>query len=54
MYKKTNLSGPITLHVEYDVFEESDSVAVKQKNTIKALKQDLDTLQKMLNKYKID
>ena len=54
LYKKTKLSGPITLHVEYEVFKESDSMEVKRKNTTKALKQDLDTLQKMLNKYKID
>jgi L-ribulose-5-phosphate 3-epimerase len=54
--KELNISGPITLHVEYPLFEkseESNSLARKQEIIVSKLKKDMDFLNSSLAKYEL-
>jgi len=54
--KELNISGPITLHVEYPLFEkseESNSLARKQEIIVSKLKKDMDFLNNSLAKYEL-
>jgi sugar phosphate isomerase/epimerase len=49
LYKRLNLSGPISMHFEYKHYDKDDPFEGKQKNTIKIMQKDLNTLKKMHN-----
>jgi len=54
--RELNISGPITLHVEYPLFdksEESHSLARKQEIIVSKLKKDMDFLNGFLTKYEL-
>jgi len=54
--KELNISGPITLHVEYPLFEkseESHSLSRKQEIIVSKLKKDMDFLNGSLAKYEL-
>ncbi len=54
--KELNISGPITLHVEYPLFEKSEesySLARKQEIIVSKLKKDMDFLNGSLAKYEL-
>lgn len=51
LYKQAGISGPISLHIEYDVYTDNDTLDAKQKKTILAMKKDLETLRRWLGKY---
>ena len=41
LLKKLNVQGPISYHIEYDHFDEGDSLAIKKEKTIRAMRKDL-------------
>ncbi len=51
IYKKAAIMDPITLHVEYPVFNKSDDLDVKRKKTITTMQKDLQTLRSMMKVY---
>jgi sugar phosphate isomerase/epimerase len=51
IYKEATIMDPITLHVEYPVFDKSDPLDVKRKKTIKTMQKDLQTLRSMIKEY---
>jgi len=54
--RELNISGPITLHVEYPLYdksEESHSLARKQEIIVSKLKKDMDFLNGFLTKYEL-
>jgi sugar phosphate isomerase/epimerase len=48
LYKKLEISGPVSMHYEYKHYDESDPLEVKRKNTIEIMQEDLATLKTML------
>jgi sugar phosphate isomerase/epimerase len=51
IYKEAAIMDPITLHVEYHIFNKSDRLDVKREKTIKAMQKDLKTLRSMMKEY---
>ncbi|MEM6629359.1 MAG: sugar phosphate isomerase/epimerase family protein [Bacteroidota bacterium] len=52
--KRLNIQGPISYHIEYKHYEDSDSPAEKRRKTYEAMKKDLTTLRKMLIEAEMD
>jgi L-ribulose-5-phosphate 3-epimerase len=54
--KELNISGPITLHVEYPLFENGEekmTLSQQQDTIVRKLKKDMDYLNSYLNKYQL-
>jgi sugar phosphate isomerase/epimerase len=49
-YKRAGITGPVSLHIEYDHYDEADSLEVKRQKTITVMKKDLNTISTMLKK----
>jgi len=47
--RQAGISEPVSLHVEYDCYDESDSLPIKRLKAMKAIKKDLTTLRGMLD-----
>ena len=53
IYKQAKLSGPISMHFEYKIYDEADSLDIKRKKTMRAMAKDLKTLRAMMVEYGI-
>ena len=51
LYKKANLSGPVSMHFEYDIYHQPDDLEVKRQKTIAAMSKDLQTLRTMIKQH---
>lgn len=54
--KELNISGPITLHIEYPLLERGEenlSLTAQQNIIVSKMKKDMDYLNRMLNKYQL-
>ena len=50
MLKKLDVKGPISYHIEYDHYDEGDSLESKKEKTLAAMSRDLQVLRSMLEK----
>jgi len=48
--RQAGISGPVSLHIEYDIYQENDPLPIKRLKAIKAMKKDLTALRGMLKR----